>query len=168
VGVDVAAGVEPAWPKRLGAPLVAVPAPEVAGAELPPPSEGNRDGADEVAVVAPGPAVVVVAPVVAGALAGAEAAGLLNKELAPVDPPVLEPAPANKLEGAAEDAGAAEVPPKLKDAMLDGGCEDAVAAGVAPPRLKDGGLLAGVEDAAAGVWAPKRLGFGVACPCAPG
>jgi hypothetical protein len=147
-------GVEPAWPNRLGAPLVAVPAPDVAVAELPPPSEGNRDGAGAVAEVAPVPAVVVVAPVVAGVLLGAEVAGLpmLNKEPPPVEAPVLDPAPANKLEGVAEDAGVAEFPPKPKDAMLDGGCEDpvaGVAAGV-PPRLNDGGLLAGVEDDAPG------------------
>jgi hypothetical protein len=153
-GADVVPEVEPAWPNRLGAPLVAVPAPDVAGAELPPPSEGNRDGADAVAEVVPVPAVVVVAPVVAGVLLGAAAAGLpmLNKELPPVEAPVLDPAPANKPEGAAEGAGVAELPPKPKDAMLDGGCEDAVAgvaAGV-PPRLKDGGLLAGVEDDAPG------------------
>jgi hypothetical protein len=138
--------------KRLGVLLVAVPAPEVAGAELPPPIVGNSDEPEAVAVVAPVPAVVVVAPLVAGVLPGAEAAGLpmLNRELLPVDAPVLDPAPANMLEeGAADDVAAGVFPPRLKDAMLDGGCEDAVVAGVAP-MLKAGGLLAGVEEDVAG------------------
>jgi hypothetical protein len=118
----VVAGFELAAPKRLGVPLVAVPAPDVAGAELAPPRPENIDDPDAVAVVAPVPAVVVVAPLVAGPLPVAEAAGLpmLNRELLPVAAPVLAPAPANKLEaGAADDVGAGVFPPKLKDAMPD-------------------------------------------------
>lgn len=164
----VVAGFAAPIPNKLGALLVVVAAPEVAGAELPPPIPENSDepGAVDVAVVLP--AVVVVAPLAAVVLPGVEAAGLpmLNKELPPVVAPVLDPAPENKPElGAAEDVGAGVFPPRLKEAMFDGGWEDAGAAGVAP-MLKVGGLLAGVDEVVA-LAPPNSGGFGVDCPCAP-
>lgn len=162
-----AAGVAP---KRLGALLVAVVAPDDAGAELPPPNPENIEELGAAVVVAAAvPAVVVVAPLVAGALPGVDAAGLprLNKELPLVDAGVPDPAPANRLpEGAAEDVGAAAFPPRLKDAMLEAGCEVAGAAGVLP-RLKAGALLAGVDDGVEAGCAPNNDGFEAACPCAP-
>jgi hypothetical protein len=156
----VVAGFAPPIPNRPGALVVAVGAPDVAGAELPPPSPENSDGLGAVDVW------VVVAPLVAGVLPDAGAAGLpmLNNELPPVFPPVA-PAFANKVEaGGVEDAGAALLPPKLNEAMA-GGCEEAEAAGVAP-RLKPDGLLAGVEEGVA-LGALNNDGFGAACPCAP-
>lgn len=140
----VAAGL--GAPNKLGALLVAVVAPDAAGAELAPPSPENNDGA--VVAVDVAPAVVVVAPLDAGVLPGAEAAGLpmVNKELPPAGLLALEPAPANKLEaGAADDVGAGVFPPRLKEAMLVEGWEVAGAAGVLP-MLKAGALLAGVEE----------------------
>lgn len=147
----VVAGLEAVAPNRLGALLVAVAAPDAAGAELAAPVPENKEGAAVAVDVAPAPAVVVVAPLAAGVLLGAEAAGLpmVNKELPPVDAPVLDPTPANKLEaGAADDVGAGVFPPRPKDAMLEDGCEVAEAAGVVP-MLKAGGLLAGVEEVVA-------------------
>jgi hypothetical protein len=130
---------------RPGAAPVAVPAPDAAGAELPPPMPENmlELGALEVAV--PLPAVAVVAPLVAVALPGIEAAGVPpNKELPPVDPAGFDAAPPNKPGvGGAEDAGVPLFPPRLNPPKLEGGCEDAVFAGVAP-RPKLGALLAGV------------------------
>jgi hypothetical protein len=83
-----------------------VPAPDAAGAELPPPRPENNDEPD-VAVAVVGPLVAVV--------------------LAPVEAAVLAPAPEKRLLGAApEEAGGAMLPPKLKDgAVLDAGCEEA-------------------------------------------
>ena len=145
----VAAGLEAAPPNRLGALLGVVVAPDAAGVELaPPPSPENNEGAAVAVDVAPAPAVVVVAPPAAGVLLDAGAAGLpmVNKELPPVDAPVLDPAPANKLEaGDADDVGAGVFPPRPNEAMLVDGCEVAGAAGVLP-MLKAGALLAGVEE----------------------
>lgn len=161
VGVDVAgwaevAGFVPPMLKRLGALLVAVAAPDEAGAELPPPTPENSDEDGAVVVVAPAAAVVVVAPLEAGVLAGVEAAGLpkLKRELPPVDVPVPEVPENRLLVGAAEDVGVVELfPPKLNEAMPEeDGCEEAGAAGVFP-RLNVGGLLAGVAE---GVELPRE------------
>jgi hypothetical protein len=150
---------------RPGALLVAVVAPDVAGAELPPPIPEKSEEPGAVVVGVGAPAAVLVAPLVAGVLLDAGAAGLpmLNMELPPGFAPVLEPAFENKPElGAAEDVGAALLPPKVKEAMVAGGWEDAGAA----PRPKAGGLLAGVEEGVALAGA-NMDGFGVDCPCAP-
>jgi hypothetical protein len=125
----VVAGFAPPPKSPVGAPLVAGVAPDVAAVELPPPIDGNSDGPGAAVVVAPEPPAVVVAPAVPP---GVEEDGL----------PML----ANRLEaGAADDFGGSVFPPRLKPPKLEGGCEDAGAAGVVP-RLKAGGLLAGVDD----------------------
>jgi len=145
-GCAVVVGVfAPPRLNRLGAPLVAVLAPDVAGAELPPPMPENSDEVGAVVVAVPLPDVVVVAPLVAVILPGAEAAGAApNNEVLPVVPADLDEAPPKRLGVAVpEDAGAALFPPRLNPAMLDGGCEDAEAAGV-PPKANVGALLAGV------------------------
>jgi hypothetical protein len=138
---------------KLGVLLVAVAvaAPDDADVEVAPPIPENRDVPPVVAAVAPLAEAVVVAPLAAGVLLGVEVAGFpkLNKELPPADAPVLDAAPANKLEaGAADDVGAAVFPPRVKDGMLEEGWEAAGAACVVP-RLKVGGLLAGVAEGVA-------------------
>jgi hypothetical protein len=138
LGADVAegcvaavAGFAAPKPNPLGALLVAVVAPDAAGAELPAPSPLNSDEPEAAAVVAPAEAVVVVAPLAGGVLPVVGVAGL----------PMFE----NRLDAGAAGFAASVFPPILKPPRL-GGCEDAGAAGVVP-RLKDGGLLPGVDDA---------------------
>lgn len=146
--VDVAGFPPPNSP--LGPPLVGAPRPDVAGAELPLPAPANSEGAGAAAVVVPELPAVVVAPLVGVVAPGAEEAGV----------PML----ANILEaGAADDFGASGFPPKLKPPRLGGGCEDAGAAEVVP-RLKVGGLLAGVDEVVGGV---NSDGLAAPWPCEP-
>ena len=157
-------------------------APEADGAELPPPrlgnddepdpppSVGNSDEPDAVVVVPPPLVAVVVAPPAAPVLAGVDVGGLAQLKVVP--PPeegaVLDPAPAKRLlDGAAEDAGAAMFPPKLKDGAAPAvGCDEVGCAADEVPRLNPPrGLLAGVEE---GVVLPRppKSGFGGFCaPC---
>jgi len=79
--------------KRLGVVLAEVVAPEVAGAELPPPRLGNSDAPEDAVVVGAPLVAVVVAPVVAAVLA----AGLPKLRPPPVEAPVEAPMPANML-----------------------------------------------------------------------
>jgi hypothetical protein len=127
----VVAGFAAPKPNPLGALLVAIVAPDAAGAELPPPSPLNSEEPELAAVVVPAGAVVVVAPLAVGVLPVVRVAGL--------------PMFANRLDAGAADLAASVFPPILKPPRL-GGCEDAGATGVVP-RLKVGGLLAGVDDA---------------------
>lgn len=145
------------------APDVGAAADEAGGAELPPPTPPNRDGAEPVAVAAGGVE-----------LAGVLASGFL-KRLRPELPPaagalgVDDPAPPNRPgDGAADEVAALSLsppPPKLKppsEGVADG-CEAAGwAAGVDPPRLNEGGLLAGVVLGRPPPNSPPA-GLGVSC-----
>ena len=88
-GASVPAGLL----NRLGVVLAEVVAPEVAGAELPPPRLGNSDAPDDAVVVGAPLVAVVVAPVVAAVLA----AGLPKLRPLPVEAPVVAPMPENML-----------------------------------------------------------------------
>lgn len=141
-GADVGAGFAP---KK---EVVAVLAPDVAGAELPPPIPEKSDEPPAVVVAAvPLPVVVVAVPLVAVAPAGVEAAGAApNREFPPVDAAGLAAAAPKRLEAAPpKDAGEAALPPELKPAMPDVGCVVAGGAAGVPPKLNEGALLAGVE-----------------------
>lgn len=143
-----------------------VAAPEVGGAEVPPPRLGNDDDPDPDPPPRAGnrdepDAVVVAPPPLVALVAGVDGLPQLKVVLPPVEVPVfvpvLDPAPAKRpLDGAAETAGAAMFPPKVKDGGPDAvGCEEAGCAADEVPRLNPPrGLLAGVED---GVVLPRPL-----------
>jgi hypothetical protein len=151
--------------------VVVVAAPEAPDVVFPPPNPlprlGNKDVFDDAVVVGAPLVAVVVAPVVAAVLAGA--AGLGKLKPPPVDAGVEAPAGEKRL-GAAEPDDAALFPPRLKpEVAVDGGCEEAGAADVVP-RLNPPNGFAGVEEGVLLSSPPKRPPPGLeACPsCEPG